>query len=400
MTGGERVKSLPFEAQSRTAELSERPSGIVTRGIAPAIDDACAWGPPGHAFLRCAWFEAGAAIGCMTIVGLRPNGSVLAAIPLTPMGPRMLGMWMVPGSYWPFRSAVIAEDAGVEELSHFLREDSVARALGQAWRMGPAYADDFGARRLASAAEAAGWTILERKSGTTWLIDVPALRDRGAWPPRSLARKVRSHERQLEALGPVSHRFVSGSAWDGAALDALAAIEAQSWVGKSTDGSGAKFLRPEQRAYWESALKDPALAGMLSAAILFVGETPAAFSFDLTVGRLQYGIASSYDERFARCGPGKVVGLRQLLASEARGVEVFDWGCGDSGYKSAIGAVAGSDIVDYLFVRSRPVAALLGQKWTAGEGAAGDDAGRFLSRRDQLVLAALVTAAAAAAIAE
>lgn len=372
------------------------------RGIAPAIDDACAWAPPSHAFQRRAWFEAAATGGCVTIAGHRPDGSALAAIPLAPMGPRMLGMWMVPGSYWPFRAAVVAGDASVDELADLLRQDSVASALGQAWRIGPVYADDAGMRRLASAAKRAGWTMLERKTGTTWLIDVPALRGRGAWPPRSLARRIRSHERQLEALGPVSHEFVSGSRWDPATLDALAAIEAESWVGKRTDGSGAKFLKPEQRAYWQAALNDPALAAMLSASILRVGDTPVAFSFDLTAGRLQYGIASSYDERFAKCAPGKVVALRQLERSAADGVETFDWGCGDNGYKRSLGAEAGSEIVDYLFVRSRPVAALLRQKWTAGgaEAEGGDDAGRLLSRRDQLVLAALVTAAAAAAIAE
>jgi CelD/BcsL family acetyltransferase involved in cellulose biosynthesis len=200
------------------------------------------------------------------------------------------------------------------------------------------------------------------------VIDLNALADRAAWPPKSMARKVRAHQRQLEANGPVALQFVSGKDWRGEILDALAAVEAQSWVGRSTDGSAAKFLKPGQRAAWETTLEDPAIADMLSASILRVGGTPVAFTFDLNVGRVQFGIATGYDERFARCSPGKVIGLRNVEHAMTRGIELFDWGCGNSGYKSAIGAEAGTDIVDCLFVRSRPVAALIRKKWLTGAG--------------------------------
>jgi hypothetical protein len=401
MAAPEGERPLAIEANKRKAAPSDQPLGVVKRGIVAAIDEACARSAPSHAFLRQAWFEAAAGGGCITALGRRPDGTLFAAIPLAPMGPRMLGMWMVPGCYWPFRSPAIATDATAEELGRMLREPAVASALGQAWRVGPVYADDPGARRLASAAKAAGWTMLKRSVGTTHLIDIPSLRSRGDWPRRSLVRKLRSHERQLAERGPVSLRFVRGEGWDGACLDALAEIEARSWVGQRTDGSGAKFLKPEQRAYWERVLEDPNIAAMLSAAILYVGVTPVAFSFDLNVGRLQYGIASSYDERFARGAPGKVIAFRHLEESEARGIEIVDWGCGDGGYKRESGAEPGPEIVDYLFVRSRPVAALLKAKWKTGTS--GNEDGsveHLLSRRDQLVLAALMTAAAAASLAE
>lgn len=342
-------------------------------GIAPAIDEACASAPPAHAFLRRAWYAGAAGDGSKTVLGRRPDGSILAAIPLSPLGPKLLGMFMVPGSYWPFRSALVADGAEVAELTGLLRQPRVAAALGKAWRIGPVYADDSGMRALASAARAAGWTMLERRIGTTWVIDRRAPADRAAWPSGSTVRRVRAHQRQLEAHGPIALRFVSGRDWGGAVLDTLAAIEAQSWVSKSTDGSAAKFLKPEQRAVWETALADEAIAEMLSASILFAGETPVAFTFDLNAGGVQYGIATGYDERFAKCSPGKVIGLRNVEHAVARGVELFDWGCGDNGYKGATGAEAGSDIVDRLFVRSRAAAALIRKKWMAGgsEGAAG-----------------------------
>jgi hypothetical protein len=312
----------------------------------------------------------------------------------------MLGMNMVPGSYWPFRSPVIAAHAEEGELRTLIGDPQSRSALGQAWRIGPVYAEDEGVRRLAAAACAEGWTRLARPLGTTFVMDIPKLRASGGWPTRSAARKMARLERQLMEQGRLRLRFVRGEDWDDRALDALAAIEAASWIGQRTDGSGAKFLSRAQRGYWEAVLADPELAEMLSAAILHVGDEPVAFSFDLNVGPLQYGIAGSYDSRFSRWSPGRLVTWRHIDESESRGIERIDWGSGDSGYKREFGAVPGSEIVDLLFVRSRPLAAVLRGRWCGGGGEIDPDARRLLSRREQLLIAGLATAAAAASLAE
>src|SRR3546814_19765320 len=90
---------------------------------------------------------------------------------------------------------------------------------------------------------------------------------------------------------------------------------------------------------------------MLHAAILTIGGSPAAFAFDLDVGALKYAIANSYDQRFARNSPGRVLAYRSLAGAMDRGIERVDWGAGDSGYKSPLGAVPGPELVDCLFVR-------------------------------------------------
>ena len=389
------------QALQPVAKAGPEPIVEIRQGPALAIDEAAEATVASHAFLRRAWFAPRMGAGALTIVGRRGDGSILAAIPLAPMGPPMLGLRMVPGSYWPFRSLPVAADAAEDELRALLSDASAHAALGQAWRLGPVYDDDPAVGRLAAAASACGWTMLRRSLGTTFLLDLPALRAAGDWPRSSVLRKVGSCERRLGAEGPLHIRFVRGGAWDAAALDALAAIEASSWVGRRTDGSGAKFLRVEQRSYWESVLADPQLARMLSAAILFVGETPVAFSFDLNVGRLQYGIAGSYDERFARWSVGKIVTWRHLEESMARGIELVDWGCGDSGYKRDFGGLAGPEIVDLLFVRSRPLARVLRPRWERGSGGgAEEDSARLLGPRERLILAALMTAAAAASLSE
>ena len=385
----------------RLETVARAPRTEIRGGFDGAIDEVARVSAPGHAFLRREWFDAADADRARTLVGRRGDGRAFAAIPLTSMGPVILGLQMVPGSYWPFRSPVVAADATQAELRHLLADTNARRSLGLAWRMGPVYADDGAVRSLTEAAVGEGWTLLERPLGRTFVIDMAALRASGAWPRRKLVRKIEARERQLSQEGPLRVEHIRGDGWSAAVLDTLAAIEAKSWVGLRTDGSGAKFLRPSQRAYWERVLENEEVAEMLSATLLYVGNRPAAFSFDINVERLQYGIAGSYDERFARWGVGKIVTWRHLEESATRGIDVVDWGSGDSGYKSEFGAVPGSAIVDRLFVRSRPLAAVLRPKWTNLESARGDEgAATLLSRREQLLLAAIVTAATAATIAE
>ena len=391
-----------MQALARRLEIhDDSPHIEVTSGHGRAIDETARRASAAHRFLRRAWFEAGRGERPRTISGRRADGSPFAALPVVALGPAMLGLSMVPGSYWPFRSAVIAGDARQEELRALIADPAARNALGQAWRLGPVYAEDEAMRRLSAAAVAEGWTRLERSMGTAFVMDLPALRAAGAWPRASAARKVAKLERQMLGEGSLRYRFVSGEAWADADLDAMAAIEAASWVGQRTDGSGAKFLRPEQRTYWERALADAELASMLSAAILFVGERPIAFSFDLNVGTLQYGIAGSYDAAFARWSPGRVLTWRHIEESEARGIQRIDWGSGDSGYKRQFGAVPGSPIVDLLFVRSRSLSAILRARWCRpGSSEAESEDTPLLTRREQLLIAALATAAAAASLAE
>lgn len=336
----------------------------VESGLSPAIDEIVVRADPRHAFLRRAWY--GDAGGTLTLVARRGDGSPLAAIPLRRAGPAMLGARQVPGSYWPYRCVPIAGDAREEELAALLSHPAARRALGRAWRIGPVYANDPAAARLAGGAAAAGWTMLTRPLATTFLLDIPAAQAAGPWPRRSTMRKLRASEEQLAALAPLRWTFARGADWSDSLLEKLRQIETASWVGRDTDGSGAKFLTNAQRAYWRGVLADPALAALLSTAILEVGERPIAFSFDLNLDALQYGIAGSYDAEFARLSPGKLLTYRHIEESMARGIRKIDWGAGDSGYKREIGAVPDAAIQDLLFVRGRAPAVLLRRKWEGG----------------------------------
>lgn len=362
-------------------------------GYPAAIDEVAALAAPTHRFLRGAWFAAGGDAGAVTLVGRRSDGQPFAAIPTLPVGPALAAARTVPGSYWPFRGVPLAADTSEAELVALLSDREARAALGRVWRLGPVYGSDPATRLLLTAARKAGWTVLTRGLGSTFVQEIVPAAAAGRWPNEAKLRRVRAAERKLAAEAGVGFRTISGVGWSDAVLDDLAAIEARSWVGQATDGRGAKFLSPEQRGLWRTALRDPALAEMLSAEILDIGGEPAAFSFDLTVGACQYAIASSYDSRWASFGPGKIVTWRQLAGVLDRGVTRIDWGAGDSGYKREFGAVPGAAIVDFLFVRGRSLATVLRARWKSPADVSVPVDG--LGPAEQALIASLGMAAAA-----
>jgi len=335
---------------------------VATSGLAPEIDALAACNLGGHGFLRSAWYAAGCDAG-QTMLLRGVDGNVLAAIPTAPFGPAIAGARKVPGSYWPFRSPLIAPECTAFELAHALRAPA-ARALGPALRIGPARSDDQAVARLTEAAKLANWAVLARDAGTSWAIDLDTARA-GGWPRNSTAKRLARIERRLASLGTVAWRHVRGSDWNDSVLDQLAAVEAASWIAAKTDGRGAKFMTAAQRAAWRTALADPVLAGMLCATLLTIDGQAVAFSFDLDDGPVRYGIAGSYMTAFGNYEVGKLANYRAVTDAIEAGQRSVDLGAGDSGYKREMGAAAAYDFTDLLFVRNPAAARLLARVWGA-----------------------------------
>ncbi len=331
-------------------------------GFSAAIDEVAQAADPRHAFLRRAWFEAAGGQGAMTMVALRSDGRPVAALPTVATGPRLLGIRAVPGSYWPIRSFPVAADASDDELAAMLASPAARGPLGRAWRLGPVNEDDPTASRLVRVAGRSGWTVLARRIATGFMLDIAAARAAGPWPRGSTLKKNRFHEKHLASHGALNWRFLSGTDWSPALLDALAVVERASWIGDET-GADAKFCDPGQRAIWERAAADPELAAMMHVGLLEVGGEPAAFSFGIEAGRTRYCIATSYGRRFAKHSPGKLVSYRTYMDAAERGIGFLDDGAGDGGHKSVMGETAGPEIMDYLFVRGRVTATLLRRFW-------------------------------------
>lgn len=337
------------------------PARIVA-GLPAAIDAAAEAAPPTHRFLRRQWYRAATEAygGTARTIVVEAGDRSVAAMPLVALGPRWLGLAQVPGCYWPFRSLPVAADAGDAVFDALLDQ---ARRSVRGFRVGPVHDDDPGVAGIRSAAARAGWRALPRHVADSYRLDLAVLTVDGAWPRSSTRKGNRYQEKQLAAHGPLDWSFVRGTGWSDAAFDALATVERASWIETRTDGSDAKFTDAGHGAFWRAAVRDPAIAQMLSAAVLRIDGAPAAFAFDLDAGTLRHTIANSYDPCFARQSPGKLLTYRNLADAARLGIACVDWGAGDSGYKRVVGAVQGPAIRDWLFLRPGLPAAI--GRWIA-----------------------------------
>lgn len=323
--------------------------GEIVDGLAGAIDLVAEATAPSHRFLRHQWYAAALRTygGAARTLTVSAEDVPVLALPMIAIGPALLRVATVPGSYWPFRSFPVAADAGVEVLEEAL--DALAQEVN-ALRIGPAGDDDQAVSALIAAAQARGWGVAVRTIGQSWLLDMAAKQAGGTWPRNSTLHKNRYHEKRLAEQGALDWRFVSGHDWP-APFDVLAAIEQASWIATRTDGQDAKFTDTGHGLFWRTAAADPVLAGMMRAALLSVDDKPAAFSFDLDAGTLKYAVANSYDPAYAKHSPGKLLYYRNLIDASSRGITIVDWGMGDSGYKQVIGAAPGPMLRDWLLLR-------------------------------------------------
>jgi CelD/BcsL family acetyltransferase involved in cellulose biosynthesis len=319
-------------------------------GLSALIDAVAEQADEGHRFLRYQWFAASIAAygGRARTLIVERDGYPVIALPLAGFGPEAARLAAIPGCYWPFRGFPACADASDGAF------DVLVDRLGQevnGLRIGPSYDGDPAVSGLIAAAKRRRWLVLDRFVADSYLLDMVAAQSQGAWPRASTLKKNRFHEKHLADHGALDWRFLSGGDLAAGGFEQLAAIEQKSWIAARTDGSDAKFTKRGHGAFWRQAAADPVIAEMMSAALLTVDEVPAAFSFDLNLGTLKYAIANSYDPTFAKHSPGRLLYYRNLVRALQQGMAKVDWGAGDSGYKSTIGAEPGPAIRDWLLLR-------------------------------------------------
>jgi len=319
-------------------------------GLSALIDAVAEQADEGYRFLRYQWFAAAIAAygGRARTLIVERDGYPVIALPLAGFGPEAARLAAIPGCYWPFRGFPACADASDGAF------DVLVDRLGQevnGLRIGPSYDGDPAVSGLITAARRRRWVVLDRFVADSYLLDMAAAQRQGAWPRASTLKKNRFHEKHLADHGALDWRFLSGGDLAGGGFDQLATVEQKSWIAARTDGSDAKFTKRGHGAFWRQAAADPVIAEMMSAALLTVDGVPAAFSFDLNLGTLKYAIANSYDPAFAKHSPGRLLYYRNLVRALQQGMTKVDWGAGDSGYKSTIGAEPGPVIRDWLLLR-------------------------------------------------
>ena len=332
---------LPLFAFDRLPPVA---TARVVEGLDSRLDAVADRAAEGHRFLRYGWFAAAvqAYRGHPRTLVVEQEGVSVLALPFTAVGPPWLRGAGVPGSYWPFRGFPLALGAGDLALRAAL---DTLRSHARALRIGPVEEGDAAVEPLLAAAREQGWAVLGRAVGRAWHQDLTD----PAWPRASTLKKNRFHEKHLAGHGALEWRFLEAADWP-AAFDLLAAVERESWIAADTDGRDAKFTTAVHGAFWRAAAADPVLAQAFRAALLLIDGRPAAFSFDLDVGTHRYAIANSYRPDIARHSPGRLLHYRNLVRAREGGIRTVDWGMGDSGYKQALGAVAGPLFHDWLLL--------------------------------------------------
>lgn len=319
-------------------------------GLSALIDTVADEAVESHCFLRYQWFAAALAAygGRARTLIVERDGQPVIALPLVGFGPGIAKLACVPGCYWPFRGFPASADAPGAAFDVLI--DRLAHEIN-GLRIGPSHDGDPAVTALVAAARRRGWRVLDRFVADSYLLDMAAARAEGGWPRASTLKKNRFHEKHLAEHGALDWRFLDGGDLLAGGFDQLAAVEEKSWIVTRTDGGDAKFTRRGHGAFWRQAAADPVIADMMWAALLTVDGAPAAFSFDLNLGTLKYAIANSYDPAFAKHSPGKLLYYRNLVRALDDGMTQVDWGAGDGGYKSTIGAQQGPAIRDWLLLR-------------------------------------------------
>lgn len=334
---------------------------------ADAFDALAEAGFPDRAYLRRRWFESGPQPATKFAVARGAGSKPLAGFALRPkaIGPEALNLAVkeIAGPYWPFRGVPVDANASAEDLATALSEKAIKKALGPAFRLGPVVREHSSTRLLSKAMTLAGWSVLTKNVGQHFGVDLATKMAGGDWPSTRGQRKRRWHVRNMEKIAPVRTEYFTGADWTDTTRDAMATIEANSWLGTLEDGGDTKFRDPALRVTWEDACKDSVLAAMIRGSVFWIGDTPVAFTFGIDCGHARLLIANNFDMNFKKESPGKVLIYDDFLKAAERGTEWMDLGLGDAGYKSDMGAEEVGSLVDLMFVKSPLMARALRPLW-------------------------------------
>ncbi|NQX95453.1 MAG: GNAT family N-acetyltransferase, partial [Erythrobacter sp.] len=203
---------------------------------------------PDRAYLRRQWFESGPEPATSFAVARSASGKPLAGFALRPktVGPASLGLKVneIAGPYWPMRSVPVDASASANELAVAMDNKALTKALGPVFRLGPVVRDHASIRLLSEAMMLAGWTVLTKPIGQHFGVDLATKIASGNWPSTRGQRKRRWHVRNMEKIAPVRTDYFTGADWTPATRDAMAQIEANSWLGTLEDGGDTKFRDP------------------------------------------------------------------------------------------------------------------------------------------------------------
>ena len=180
-------------------------------------------------------------------------------------------------------------------------------------------------------ASAAGGCILEQRE----ILRSPYLEVSGDWDSywRGLSKNLRGTikrcRNRLSDMGDTSVEVHRGRDLDGT-LSAAFELEASGWKGEA----GTAILREEgTEEFYRRIAAWAGERGMLRLAVLSAGGRPVAFNFAIEDNGCEHLLKLGHDVELNRFGPGTVLTAEVLQAAFERGLDRYDFGGGDDGYK-------------------------------------------------------------------
>jgi hypothetical protein len=151
--------------------------------------------------------------------------------------------------------------------------------------------------------------------------------------PNSRKRRWRRDIRQLEKISSSEIKIVCYRELS----DVNYLIDVACRIVESTYKSGLA-VGFTNSAVNRALLEKNAGDGQLRAYILYVGDEPCAFQFDVRHGKIQFTEFGSFDPRWSRGSPGMVLLIKVLeQLCEDSDVNIMDYGFGHALYKSKFG---------------------------------------------------------------
>ena len=170
--------------------------------------------------------------------------------------------------------------------------------------------------------------------------------------PNSRKRRWRRDIRQLEKTSSSEVKIVCYRQLSD--IDYLINVACQIKESTYKCGLGIGFINSAvNRALLEKAARD----GSLRAYILYLGDEPCAFQFDVRYGKTQFTEFGSFNPKWRRGSPGTVLLIKVLeqLCRESD-VSVMDYGFGHALYKSKFGTNHRLEETVYIYApRLRPM---------------------------------------------
>lgn len=138
---------------------------------------------------------------------------------------------------------------------------------------------------------------------------------------KDLRQKIKINTRKLEALGSVKILEYSKEAQADALLQAVLAIERQSW--KQSAGTAISCM-PQQERFYRRFFPQALRAGILFARVICLNDEPIAYNFGLCVNKVFSSLKISQVEHFEKVSPSHQLNLELINALRNTQVSYYD----------------------------------------------------------------------------